>query len=373
MQFGDAMVVAVEERKKIGREILLIFGAECADDAEVHSRVLGPFGIGDDDKDIAGMHVGVEEIVAEDLGKKNLDPVFGEPLDICSGFAQGIHVADRDAVDTLLDHDFGTAVVPVDLGHVKHVGTREVALQLRCIGRFTHQVEFVNDRLLVLGHNLERLETFAMFPVPAGQPGQHAQNVEVPLYLFLNAGPQQLDDHFLVVGQLRRMHLGDRCGREWLTVETLEDLVDRLAVGGVENCDGLVRRERWYLVLQLGELVGDVRRQQVAAGRYRLSELDEYRAQLLESQANAFAERCGRVAPPREYIEEKPQRPKQVGLLDEFVETVFDEYPLDAEYSTDRLAPAHDQAPPASWLMRASILATSSRSASTCRAKRSTS
>ena len=53
--------------------------------------------------------------------------------------------------------------------------------------------------------------------------------------------------------------------------------------------------KRRHAVLQPGELVGDVGRQEVAPGREHLAELDEDRAEPLEAQAQALAAR--RVEP----------------------------------------------------------------------------
>ena len=59
----------------------------------------------------------------------------------------------------------------------------------------------------------------------------------------------------------------------------------------------LLARERRHAVLQLGQLVGHVGRQQVAPGRQHLAELDEDRAQTLERLAQARATRLVEAAP----------------------------------------------------------------------------
>ena len=142
----------------------------------------------------------------------------------------------------------------------------EVAFQLRCIGRFAHQVEFINNGLFVLSHNFQRPQALAVFPVCVGQAGDHAQYIEIAFNLVLHAGPQQFDDDFLTALQLRRMHLGDGCGCERLGVEALEYLLDRFAIGVVENRDGLLGRERRHPVLQLGEFIRNVGWQEVTSG-----------------------------------------------------------------------------------------------------------
>ena len=59
---------------------------------------------------------------------------------------------------------------------------------------------------------------------------------------------------------------------------------------------GLGRRERRHAVLQLGQFVGQVQRQQVAPRRQHLAELDEDRPQPLQRQAQAHAARLRRSA-----------------------------------------------------------------------------
>ena len=72
----------------------------------------------DQHEDVAGVHVGVEEIVLEHLREEDLDAVLGEPLDVGAGFAQPLQVRDRHAADALHDHHLGPAEVPVHRGHI---------------------------------------------------------------------------------------------------------------------------------------------------------------------------------------------------------------------------------------------------------------
>ena len=93
----DAPVVAAEEREEILGEIVLVALVERADDAEVHGDVLRPLRIRDVDEDVAGMHVGVKEVVAEHLREEDLDAVLGEPLDVGARGAQRGEVVDLNA------------------------------------------------------------------------------------------------------------------------------------------------------------------------------------------------------------------------------------------------------------------------------------
>ena len=93
---------------------------------------------------------------------------------------------------------------------------------------------------------------------------------------------------------------GSNCG---------EHLVDRPVVRALERGEHEFGGERRHLVLQLRELVGDVGRQQVAARRQQLAELDEDRAQRFERQAQAH--RARRVEPaPEQQTFEQPAQPR---------------------------------------------------------------
>ena len=71
------------------------------------------------DEDVAGMHVGVKEVVAKYLREKDLHAVLGQPLDVGAGVAQRFDVVALDAEDALHRHDVLPAVIPIDLGHVQ--------------------------------------------------------------------------------------------------------------------------------------------------------------------------------------------------------------------------------------------------------------
>ena len=71
-------VVAVEEREEVLGEVVLVARLERADDAEIDGRVARVLRVVDLHEDVAGVHVGVEEIVPEHLREEDLDAVLGE-------------------------------------------------------------------------------------------------------------------------------------------------------------------------------------------------------------------------------------------------------------------------------------------------------
>jgi hypothetical protein len=279
------------------------------------------------------MHVGVEEVMPEDLCEKQHHAVFRKALDIRPRRTQGVHVTDLCAENALLDENLRAAVVPVDVRHVKHVRALEVSFELGRVGGLTHQVEFIEDRVLVFVDDFQWPQALAVFPVAVGEAGQHAQYFEVALDLFKHTRAQDLDDDFGARLQLRRVNLRYRCGGERLGIEALEDTFDRFAVGFIDDRNGLFRREGRDRVLELGEFVRDVGWQQVTSCRYRLAELDEDRTKFLERQANALAHRSRPVAPPWCEVKKEAQRPQQVRFLDDVVQPVLNQHALNREHS----------------------------------------
>ncbi len=72
--FGDALVVAAEEGEEVLRQVILVGVGQRADDAEIERDVAAESPGGDED--VARVHVGVEEAVAEHLGEEDFDAGF---------------------------------------------------------------------------------------------------------------------------------------------------------------------------------------------------------------------------------------------------------------------------------------------------------
>ena len=70
----------------------------------------------------------------------------------------------------------------------------------------------------------------------------------------------------------------------------------RLAQRALDLVLGHTCRQGLHPVLQLGQLIGDIGRQQVAARRKHLSELDEDWSEILQCAAHADRARLGRSA-----------------------------------------------------------------------------
>ncbi len=93
--------------------------------------------------------------------------------------------------------------------------------------------------------------------------------------------------------QLGGVHLGDRGGGQRHFLESAQVRVERRAVGALDAGARHRARERRHVVLQLGQLVGDVVGQQVASRGQGLAELDEDRSELLEREPQPLGARAG--------------------------------------------------------------------------------
>ncbi|MOA08739.1 hypothetical protein D3C78_1285300 [compost metagenome] len=131
------------------------------------------------------------------------------------------------------------------------------------------------------------------------------------------------------------MHLGHRGGGQRLALEAAEHLVDGRAELLLDQRHRLLGRERRHLVLQVRQLVGDVRRQQVAAGGQQLAELDEHRAEVFQAAAQALAARhrdgLARQPAPGHGAQQAAQPPGQRQVEQQVVELVAGGGPLDAD------------------------------------------
>src|SRR5437868_2043074 len=117
-------------------------------------------------------------------------------------------------------------------------------------------------------------------------PARASARMSMPASLHPRA--QHLDRNLAPVVEDGEMDLRDGRARDGFLVEGKEHFRNFLSKRffNLENCQA--RGERRHLVLQLGKLVGDVERQQVAARGEHLAELDEDRAERLERLAQAL-------------------------------------------------------------------------------------
>ena len=174
--------------------------------------------------------------------------------------------------------------------------------------------------LAELGHHLARLEPPAFRPDLLQQHRGDLEQREVVLDHALDARAQHLDGDLGAIGQAGEMHLRHRGRSHWRALEVVEDGVDRLAVEAFQHRQRLLGGEGRHAVLEQGELVGEVGRQQVAPGRQHLAELDEDRPERLERLAQARAARFRKRAPEEDLVPDVRQPAAAVGVEHHAVE-----------------------------------------------------
>ena len=136
------------------------------------------------------------------------------------------------------------------------------------------------------------------------------------------------------------VHLGDGGGGQRVAVEACEQAVGGLAEAAFHLGQRLFSGERRHFVLELGQLLPDVRRQQVLAGGEGLAELDEDRTQILQRLPDPVpACRLVPARPPggRRQPEQQARRTQQPGFVQKFVDTVPDQHPLDGKQADKKL------------------------------------
>ena len=188
------------------------------------------------DEDVARMHVGVEEAVAEHLREEDLDAGAREPLEVDARAASSSAMrpigmpAIRSMTSTSL------AVQSQWISGTSSSGEwQEVAAQLRAVGRLAREVELVVDGLLELGDDFARPQPLAVAPQPLDQRRRRVHQREVVLDDVGDVGPQHLDRDRRAVGQLGEVHLRDRRARDRRRVERAEHLGERPAVHAHER------------------------------------------------------------------------------------------------------------------------------------------
>ena len=82
-------VVALEEGKQVARQVVLILRGQAADDAAVDGDVLRILRRDRADENVAGVHVGVEKAVTEDLGEEQFNAALGQLLHVGALIGQG--------------------------------------------------------------------------------------------------------------------------------------------------------------------------------------------------------------------------------------------------------------------------------------------
>ena len=261
-----AVVVAAEEREEVLREIALVALRQRAHDAEVERDVLAVVGAVGRDEDVARVHVGVEEAVAEHLREEDLDAGARQPLqvDARARRARSTWPIGMPAIRSITMH-FAAAPVPVHRGHQQQRRMPEIAAQLRAVGRLARQVELV-ARASSRIRRRPRAAAGACRRTTASRPASRRSCISAMSFSITCAmfGRSTLTATGVPSGSSAKCTCATDALATGVAIERLEHLVDRLAVDAGQRRDHLVRRKRRHAILQLARAR---RRCRAAAGR----------------------------------------------------------------------------------------------------------
>ena len=99
-----------------------------------------------------------------------------------------------------------------------------------------------------------------------------------------------------------------------------EHFVDGPVISALESGIHKLCREWRYLILQLGEFIRDIGRQQIAACRQQLAEFNEDRTQCFEGLPQALGPRRRELAPEQQVFNEPAQSTHAFMAEEEFIE-----------------------------------------------------
>ena len=204
---------------------MLVGFGERADNTKIYGDIL----VIGSDKNIAGMHVGMEKVIPKHLGEKYLHATIRQYLQIHAFTLKPGHIAYRDAAYFLHHHRILAGVVPIDFGDVKHLGILKMTTDFRGIGGFPHQVQFVDNGFLELCHHFDRAQPTGIRQKTAGQLRQFIQQGKIRSNTLFDAGPQHLDHHLFTGMQTGSMDLGDGGRSQWSLVKFAENLKNWLS------------------------------------------------------------------------------------------------------------------------------------------------
>ena len=211
MHFGNAAIVAGNKAKQDFREETPLLQAEPAHDAKIHRYK--PAGLVEEQ--IAGMHVGMEEAVAQRVTQKALDHLAAEVGQIDLRLREPRVVVQRNSVDPLHRQHVMGGAVPVDR---RHAEIRIVAGVFRHLGkrrRLQPQIHFHRDRARHGVDDFDQPQPARFGGIGFRLVGDKEEIAEVAVEARGDIGPEHLDRHRLahaVAHHLAAMHLRDRGG-----------------------------------------------------------------------------------------------------------------------------------------------------------------
>ena len=246
------------------------------------------------DEQIALVHVGVEEAVAHGVAQEGLQDGEAERLQVEAGGTQGGVVRDGDAVDPFERQHAPRGAPPVDAGHAEAAGSRR-GVAGDVVGHLGDGGGLEPHVHLDLDGARQRVDHGDGSQPPRGRmealdlAGGEEVAVEIAAEAPLDAGAQDLHRHVAahaIVDDDGLVHLGDG-GRRHRRPELGEVVLQPAAQRLLDGLARLPHREGRQLVLQVAQIAGELRPDQVGAGGEELPELDVAGAEAGERAGDA--------------------------------------------------------------------------------------
>ena len=293
MHLGRPVIVARDEAKQDFREEAPLLRPQTPHDSEIDCDQ-PCFVI---DEQVAGMHVGVKETVAQGVPQKTLDHIAAERSQIEALRFKRPVVTQADAIDPFQGEHLAGGAVPVDNGHAEVGVFAGIFRNLGGRGGFEPEIHFNCDRAGERRHHFDQPQPARFRRKSLGLAGRKEEGIQIGLEPALNARAKNLDGDRLAHAvniDLRAMHLCNRCRRN-RRAEARIDRGQRLAESGDDGRLGLALRERRHLVLKTFQIARDRRADHIRPRRQELAKLDVSRPKFAERGGQpAFTAFCAR-------------------------------------------------------------------------------
>ncbi len=237
------------------------------------------------DEDVARMRVGVEVAVLQDLVEHRAAEPLGEgpPFVLARAEPIGGGVRDRRTFESLLHEHPPGAQLPVHLRDPHSIGGSDEPRHLLHRVGLSEEVELGAQAASELPEDLRGPNVLAERRAALHDVGEVGEGGEVALHHVGDARPLDLHHDRLTRQQSSLVGLADRGSGETLPIEVCEDLAHFAAELGLEHRPDALDRLGRHAVLQLGELLAHLGREDVDARGRDLSELHIDPAGLLEN------------------------------------------------------------------------------------------
>ena len=169
------------------------------------------------DEQIARVHVGMEEAVAQRVAQERLHHGAGEMLQVEALGLQRGAIVERRALDPFERQHVFRGAVPIDRRHA------EIRIGFRVLGKFRQrrgfepQIHFDGDRTRERVDHLDEAQPLRFRRIALGAAGSEVERIEVVAKAPLDAGPQHLHGDGAANAadeNLGAMHLRDRRRRD---------------------------------------------------------------------------------------------------------------------------------------------------------------